>query len=59
MSVLLICLVLVLAVLLVVLWLAAVAVARYLSRTRGDYYTQEDEGAVDADDADTAVLQVK
>ena len=29
----------------------------YLSRHKGDYYTQEDEGAYDAFDADTAVLQ--
>ncbi|XP_023326156.1 cell adhesion molecule 2 [Eurytemora carolleeae] len=29
---------------------------RYLCRTRGDYYTQEDEGNRNADDADTAVL---
>ncbi len=28
-----------------------------LFRHKGDYYTQEDEGAYDAFDADTAVLQ--
>jgi len=34
-----------------------ILLARYLTRTRGDYYTQEDEGYRDAEDADTAVLQ--
>lgn len=57
MTALLIGLVVGLVVLLIVLVVAAVVVARYLSRTRGDYYTQEDEGAQDASDADTAVLQ--
>ena len=28
-----------------------------MNRHKGDYYTQEDEGARDAFDADTAVLQ--
>jgi len=28
----------------------------YMCKTRGDYYTQEDEGNRHADDADTAVL---
>jgi hypothetical protein len=33
------------------------ATGKYINRHKGDYYTQEDEGAYDAFDADTAVLQ--
>jgi len=33
------------------------ATGKYINRHKGDYYTQEDEGAADAFDADTAVLQ--
>ena len=32
---------------------------RYFNRHKGEYVTREDEGAADAFDADTAVLQGK
>jgi len=34
-----------------------ICIGKYMNRHKGDYYTQEDEGARDAFDADTAVLQ--
>ena len=37
--------------------LVCVAIGKYMNRHKGDYYTKEDEGAADAFDADTAVLQ--
>ena len=33
--------------------------SRYFNRHKGEYVTREDEGAADAFDADTAVLQGK
>jgi contactin associated protein-like 2 len=33
--------------------------AQYVNRHKGEYTTREDEGALDASDADTAVLQGK
>ena len=37
--------------------LVCFAIGKYLNRHKGDYYTKEDDGAQDAFDADTAVLQ--
>jgi len=37
--------------------LVCVCIGKYINRHKGDYYTKEDEGAHDAFDADTAVLQ--
>ena len=37
--------------------IVCVCIGKYMNRHKGDYYTQEDEGARDAFDADTAVLQ--
>merc|ERR1711878_167517 len=37
--------------------LSFICIGKYMNRHKGDYYTQEDEGARDAFDADTAVLQ--
>jgi len=39
------------------LLLVCIGIGKYMNRHKGDYYTQEDEGARDAFDADTAVLQ--
>merc|ERR1712079_522188 len=39
------------------LLLVCIGMGKYMNRHKGDYYTQEDEGARDAFDADTAVLQ--
>merc|ERR1712173_416423 len=37
--------------------LVCIGIGKYMNRHKGDYYTKEDEGAHDAFDADTAVLQ--
>jgi len=37
--------------------IVCICIGKYMNRHKGDYYTQEDEGARDAFDADTAVLQ--
>jgi len=41
----------------ILLVVVCVAIGKYMNRHKGDYYTKEDEGANDAFDADTAVLQ--
>jgi hypothetical protein len=46
-----------LSVIFVGLVVSAVFVGKYLNRQKGEYVTREDEGANDAFDADTAVLQ--
>lgn len=46
-----------LSVVFIALLISAVAVGKYLNRQKGVYVTREDEGASDAYDADTAVLQ--
>jgi len=47
----------VLSLIFVCLVVVCVCIGKYMNRHKGDYYTQEDEGARDAFDADTAVLQ--
>ncbi|CAG0892829.1 unnamed protein product [Cyprideis torosa] len=49
----------VLAVLFVLLVIVLLLIGRYLSRHKGEYLTQEDEGARDAIDADDAVVKSK
>jgi len=46
-----------LAVIFFLLVLVCIGIGKYMNRHKGDYYTKEDEGAHDAFDADTAVLQ--
>ena len=46
-----------LAILFIAAIAIAVCIARYRNRQKGEYLTREDEGAHDAFDADTAVLQ--
>ena len=48
---------LVLALLFLLIVIFAVLVGKYMNRHKGEYVTREDEGAHDAFDADTAVLQ--
>ena len=48
---------LVLSLIFILLVIVCVAIGKYMNRHKGDYYTKEDEGAHDAFDADTAVLQ--
>ena len=48
---------LVLALLFLFIVIFAVLVGKYMNRHKGEYVTREDEGAHDAFDADTAVLQ--
>ena len=47
----------ILSIIFFLLVLTCVGIGKYHNRHKGDYYTQEDEGARDAFDADTAVLQ--
>ena len=47
----------ILAILFLILVLFAVCLGKYMNRHKGVYVTREDEGARDAFDADTAVLQ--
>lgn len=46
-----------LSIIFIGLVISAVLVGKYLNRQKGEYVTREDEGANDAFDADTAVLQ--
>merc|ERR1711899_254946 len=47
----------VLAIIFIALVILAVLIGKYMNRHKGAYLTREDEGAQDAFDADTAVLQ--
>jgi hypothetical protein len=47
----------ILGIIFILLVAVCVAIGKYMNRHKGDYYTKEDEGAHDAFDADTAVLQ--
>jgi len=49
----------VLSILFALILFVCMATGKYINRHKGDYYTQEDDGAHDAFDADTAVLQGK
>ena len=49
----------VLAVLFAALIIMCFILSRFISRHKGDYVTQEDHGATDAPDADTAVMHAK
>ena len=49
----------ILALLFIVIVVVLVCIGRLKTRQRGQYLTREDEGAHDAFDADTAVLQGK
>lgn len=49
----------ILALLFLLIVVFAVLVGKYMNRHKGEYMTREDEGAHDAFDADTAVLQGK
>lgn len=46
----------VLAILFLLLVLIAILIGRYLSRHKGEYLTQEDKGADNAEDQDEAVM---
>jgi hypothetical protein len=46
-----------LALIFVGLIIVGIMISKYKNRHKGDYITREDEGAHDAFDADTAVLQ--
>lgn len=48
-----------LAIIFIVIVVLSVLFGRYMNRHKGEYMTREDEGAQDAFDADTAVLQGK
>jgi len=47
----------VLAIIFILIVIIAVCIGKYMNRHKGEYMTREDEGAQDAFDADTAVLQ--
>ena len=47
----------VLAIIFILIVIIAVLIGKYVNRHKGEYMTREDEGAQDAFDADTAVLQ--
>ena len=47
----------ILAIIFIALVILAVFIGKYMNRHKGEYLTREDEGAHDAFDADTAVLQ--
>jgi len=47
----------ILSIIFFLLIIVCIGIGKYMNRHKGDYYTKEDEGAHDAFDADTAVLQ--
>ena len=47
----------ILAVIFLAFLLILIIIGRYMSRHKGDYLTQEDTGAKDVHDADTAVVR--
>ena len=47
----------ILSIIFFLLIIVCFGIGKYMNRHKGDYYTKEDEGAHDAFDADTAVLQ--